>query len=313
MIGVPVRMDGLTDRYQSGLGHPGIMDTPRWFVALMTGIDGPLGTVLDVGAAEGIMCVLAAQAGATSVLGIGLHDDRMDAAIIETRAYPNIEIREAEAHGYSGSHTTVIYSMMAHWLGRDETARFANMATRNFGIVFRLANDHYDRPQNGDWFPTFEELDEVIGHPRSSETHLLTQDHGKEVWAATYRTDLTVRNGYVYRGDRVEPLREGVDLHGDPPFRLRPHDQVIRLSGPNASAVRELARKVAQDSLADGTYPSDFSPRNVIVNGAEAYLIDDEPDERAPGTVVAPEYLPIWQATLSSIGLPFDGDLRSLL
>ena len=49
------------------------------------------------------------------------------------------------------------------------------------------------------------------------------------------------------------------------------------------------------------------------MSGSEAWLIDDEPAERMPGTHVAPEYLLIWQATLSSIGIDFDGDLRSLL
>ncbi len=302
----------MTDRYQSGLGEPGAMDTPGWVAAIRKGIDGPLGSVLDVGCAEGVMCVLMHLDGASPVLGIGLHDDRMATALAVTESIPNITIQEIEAHEYEGRHRTVIFSMMAHWLGPDETARYARMAERNFAIVFRLANDHY-APENGSWFPTLEELDEVVGGPRTSETLLLTQDNGKEVWAATYRTDLHVQDDLVVKGDRIEPLRKGTDLHGDKPFRPTQNQPVVRLSGPAARAVLELASKVAADSLADGTYPSDFSPRNVIVNGDVAWLIDDEPAERMPGTHVAPEYLPIWQATLSSVGLEFDGDLRSLL
>lgn len=299
-------------RYQSGLGSDGTMDTPAWFAALLAGIDGPLGDVLDVGCAEGVMCVLAAQAGADSVLGIGLHDDRMTAALEATVNYPQIIIQEQAASAHDSTHRTVIFSMMAHWLGPDETARFARLATRNFAVIFRAANDHY-APENGSWFPTLAEMDAVVGGPRTSETLLLTQDHGKEVWAATYRTDLRVEGAEVVKGGRRAPLRSGVDLHGDRPFRPTNGKPVLTLSGPDAAAVRLLARNVAEQALVDGNYPSDFSPRNVIVRGGEAWLIDDEPDERRPGSVVAPEFLPIWQATLSSIGLAFDGDLRSLL
>lgn len=308
----------MTDRYQSGLGVQGTFDTPAWFAALREGIDGPLGSVLDVGCAEGVMCALALQDGAEFATGIDYNADRIATARLSVPRGAFYEMDATETGGINWlgpdpRRTTVIMSQIIHWLGPDVSARYFRAATRNLAIVFRLANDHYEIPAHGTWFPTFAELDAAVGHPRTSETLLLTQDNGKEIWAATYRTDLTIEDGYVLKNGRKDPLREGIDLHGDPPFRLRPHDQVIRLSGPNASAVRELARKVAQDSLADGTYPSDFSPRNVIVNGGEAWLIDDEPDERAAGTHVAPEYLPIWQATLSSIGLSFDGDLRSLL
>lgn len=299
-------------RYQSGLGHEGAMETPTWFAALRAGIDGPLGDVLDVGCAEGVMCVLAAEAGADIVLGIGLHDDRMNAALEATVNYPNIIIQEQMASAHDSRHRTVIFSMMAHWLGPNETARFAGLATRNFGVIFRAANDHY-APENGSWFPTLAEMDETVGGVRTSETLLLTQDHGKEVWALTYRTDLQIRDRWVSKNGRWTPLRFGTDLHGDQPFRPTLDKPVRRLSGPNAEAMRVLVREVAENALADGTYPSDFSPRNVIVHGHQAWLIEDEPDERRPGTVVAPEFLPIWQATLGSIGLAFDGDLRSLL
>lgn len=301
------------DRYQSGLGHPGTMDTERWFAALLDGVDGPLGDVLDVGCAEGVMCVLAAKAGAAEVTGIGLHDDRMFAAIEAAKPYPNITIREQAASTHHEPHDTVVFSMMAHWLGPDETLRFAKLARRNFLVILRTANDHY-APENGSWFPTLDELDALLGCVRTSETLLMTQDHGKETWAVTYRTDISLRDGKVHkRGRKPQPYRSGTDLHGDAPFRVSHGKPVLRLSGPNASAVRELARKVAEGSLADGTYPSDFSPRNVIVAGDEAWLIEDEPAERRPGTTVAPEFLPIWQATLSSIALPFSGDLRELL
>lgn len=299
-------------RYQSGLGYDGTMDTEAWFAALLRGIDGPLGAVLDVGCAEGVMCVLAKQAGAESVLGIGLHDDRMTEALRVTADHPKIIIQEAEAHAYEGSHRTVVFSMMAHWLGPDETARYAHMATRNFAVIFRTANDHYT-PDNGHWFPTLAEMDEVVGGVRTHEELLLTQDNGKEVWAATYRTDLRISGDTVIKHGQAIPLRSGFDLHGDPPFRPTHGKPVQRLSGQNAEAVRELIRRVLVDWMHTGSYPTDLSPRNVIVNGPDAWLVDDEPRERGFGPLVDPEFLPIWQATLSSIGMDFDGDLRSLL
>jgi hypothetical protein len=36
-------------------------------------------------------------------------------------------------------------------------------------------------------------------------------------------------------------------------------------------------------------------------------------DRARTGPLVDPNYLPIWQATLSAIGLDFSGDLRELL
>jgi len=53
-----------TDRYQSSATEPGAMPTLDWFAALLAGIHGPLGTVLDVGSAEGVMSMAAADAGA---------------------------------------------------------------------------------------------------------------------------------------------------------------------------------------------------------------------------------------------------------
>ncbi len=298
------------DRYQTSATEPGAFPTAEWFAALMEGVDGPLGGVLDVGCAEGVMSRLARDAGAWPVVGIDHNAERIAAA----GEYDGCEFFVMDtADLSSGTFRTVILSMVAHWLGRDETARLARMAERNVLVVFRYANDHY-ASSNGTWFPRLDELDAIMAGPRTSERMLMTQDSGKEVWAATYRTDLWIVGDTVHHSNgRSEPLRHGFDLLGDHPFRPTHGRPVIGLSGPNAEAVRTLVRSVAEQSLADGTYPSDFSPRNVIVRGSEAWLIDDEPDERMPGTVVAPEYLPIWQATLSSIGLDFDGDLRSLL
>lgn len=295
----------MTDRYQ----EPGVMPTSEWFAALRRGIDGPLGDVLDVGCAEGVMCRLALEAGANSALGIDSNPERIAVA-----SNGPGEFMIADALGFGPArYRTVIMSQIIHWLGASHSLRFFMAATRNLAIVFRLANDHYAIPENGVWFPTLTELDAMVGGVRTSETHLMTQDNGKEIWAATYRTDLVLADGMVRKNGRSEPFHDGIDLHGDKPFRPTPDQPVIRLSGPNATAVRDLARKVAEGALADGTYPSDFSPRNVIVAGAEAWLIDDEPEERVAGTVVAEPFLPIWQATLSSIGLDFTGDLRSLL
>jgi hypothetical protein len=220
----------VTDRYQTTPGTgDGTMDTAAWFAALRAGIDGPLGTVLDVGCAEGVMCVLAAQDGADAVLGIGLHPDSLAAARAATAPYGPSRYVSSRPSCTQGSHRTVIFSMMAHWLGEKETARFARLATRNFAVIFRTANDHY-ADSNGTWFPTLEEMDETVGGVRTSETLLLTQDNGKEVWAATYRTDLRVEGDTVIKNGLRSPLRYGHDLHGDEPFRPR-HGKPVVTSG----------------------------------------------------------------------------------
>lgn len=303
----------MTDRYQSGFGAPGTMPTEQWWRALMEGVDAPLGHVVDVGAAEGVMCLLAARSGADSVLGIGLHDDRMDAARSLVGGQERIEIREQCAEDFAEPADTVVFSMMAHWLGQEETRRFASLARRYFLVVFRERNEHYAIPENGTWFPTLDEMDRTVDGIRTHEAVVLEQDRGKRVWAVTYRTDMRIVDGQVVKRGRKEPLRRGRDLHGDPPFRPTHGADLVALTESERKGVRDLIRKLARASLESGTYPSDLSPRNIIVNRNGAWLVDDEPDERMPGTVVAPEYLPIWQRTLSVLGIDFDGDLRGLL
>lgn len=302
----------IADRYQSSATEPGTMPTLDWWAALMRGIDGPLGPVLDVGAAEGVMSLAALDAGADAVLGIGLHDDRM--ATAKAAAVPGVTFVETTAADFRPRHTfrTVVYSMMAHWLGADETRRFAAMASRNFAIVFRTANDHYAVPDNGTWFPTFEELDATISGVRTHEELLLTQDNGKEVWSATYRTDLRIEGETVWKDGVASPLRHGHDLHGDAPFRPTNGARLAELSQRERIALGVLAAEVARDALDSGWYPTDFSPRNVIVGPKGAFLIDPDYGPLVDGRV-DDEFLPTWQATLSTVGLDFDGDLRSLL
>jgi hypothetical protein len=234
---------------------------------------------------------------------------------------------ETEASAYAVPHTTVVYSMMAHWLGEAETARFAGLARRNFGIVFRLPNPGYVVPINGSWFPTFGQLDAVVGGVRTSETHLETQDNDKQIWAATYRTDFTVRDGWIRKsgiglrgltallqagapivaeldlGGVWMPIYGGTDLHGDPPFRHRHGRPII-----HHPAVDRLAAGLARAALASGFVPLDFSPRNIIVNEDGAHLVDLGEIERHDGTIPEP-YRTIWETTL---GRPFSGRLADL-
>lgn len=305
----------MNDRYQAFGELPGAFPTEEWWNALRRGIDGPLGSVLDVGCAEGVMSVLALDAGAEYVCGLDINSERIalaTAAAAGRNADFWVQRSDRLEHG---DFRTVILSMIAHWIGKEETARLAKLAERNVAVIFRETNEHYAIPENGTWFPTLEELDATIGGIRTHEEHLMTQDNGKRIVAATYRTDMEIVGGMVYRAGRVPiPLRTGVDLHGDLPFRPVNGKPVLRLSGPNADAVRELARRIAQQALEDGMYPSDFSPRNVIVGDRGAYLVDRDPAEELPHEGrVHPEFLSIWQATLSSIGITFSGDFRELL
>ena len=153
--------------------------------------------------------MLALASGATDVLGIGLHDDRMVAARnLADRLGGLVAIREMRAADLDERADTIIYSMMAHWLGRAETLRIAALANRWFLVVFRLANENYARPQNGTWFPTLEEFDGVVRGIRTHEELLLTQDNDKQVWAATYRTDMW------RHGDWICKRHEGFNRHG---------------------------------------------------------------------------------------------------
>lgn len=311
----------MPDRYQSSPGtSDGTFDTQAWFDELLKGVSGPLGSVLDVGAAEGVMCLLAAQHGATRVTGFGLHDDRMAEA--RRLNHPNILIRECEARDWTEPADTIIYSMMAHWLGKSETARFARLADRWFLVIYRPPNEHYQQPINGTWFPTLAELDEVVGGIRTHDAVLVRQDRGKTIHAVTYRVGwqhkpFPVSEGLRALTDAGAPLHwreaeggyevkiaQGFDLHGDLPYKPADGKPVLLQGHP---AVRKLAHEIAVAALKCGWYPTDFSPRNIVVHGDTAKLIDLEEIEATTGRVGDP-YLPIWQATLGD----FSGDLGDL-
>jgi hypothetical protein len=290
---------GVNDRYQSGLGFVGVMDTERWFAAL-------LGASTDHSAT----C-------STSAAPKGRKRRRSEPR------HP----RAAGARSVLDAHRTVIMSQIIHWLGRRATRSGSSWPRRATSrSSSELANDHYAIPENGTWFPTLTELDAMVGGVRTSETHLMTQDNGKEIWAATYRTDLrprsegemVVKNGRI--ASRSTTASTSTATSPSAPPRI---SRSLRLSGPNATAVRDLARKVAEGALADGTYPSDFSPRNVIVDDRRRRAgRPSEADRRrargatAPGDgrgARVPADLAVHPAAYSSIGLDFTGDLRSLL
>ena len=316
----------MTDRYQSAPGLPGTFDTPRWFRALRDGIDGPLGSVLDVGCAEGVMCALALDDGATAVQGIDHNAERIAIARAQVPGASFLDMNAADI--LTPRFRTVILSQIIHWLGADLSRRYFGAAERNLAIVFRPANDHYAIPENGTWFPTFEELDAAVGGVRTSEMLLETQDRGKTIWAATYRTDLQVRDGWVRKtgvglrglaalvaaGAPLEvefdlgavwmPLYSGLDLHGDRPFRPRPDRPVLHHPSVNA-----LASGIARAAIASGFVPLDFSPRNVIITDDGARLVDLGEIERHDGTIPE-EYRVVWERTL---GRPFSGRLADLV
>lgn len=325
-------------RYQSTPGtSDGVMPTAEWFAVLREGM-GTLGTVLDVGSAEGVMSVAALHAGAERITGISLPDDGY---IEKAEVYKRVhEFDEHElirltfipmfAKDWTEPRDTILFSMIAHWLGQAETARFARLARRHFAVIFREANDGYAE-SNGTWFPTLDELDVTVGGTRVLYKPLLEQDHGKTISAAVYRMDwlhkpspnfdprglgaliaagaplhgLPAPDGYVVK------LAKGLDLHGDPPFQPE-HDKPVRkLHGREADALRDLIRGIAGAALRSGWYPTDLSPRNIIV-GETAELVDLDEIEPTDGRVDE-RYLPIWQATLSAIDVAFTGDLRELV
>jgi len=304
------------------------MPTEAWFASLMRGSDGRLGSVVDIGCAEGEMCALAVKAGAGPVVGIGLHDDRMRASRALAAAV-GFEVREQAAADFSEPFDTVIYSMMAHWLGRDETARISRLARKWFLAVFRDPNPGYQMPANGTWFPTLDEWDETIRGVRTHDEVVLEQDHGKTIRAATYRTDLYIRDGWVHHPTDVDldPLGRllaagapidarilpggyavrlvaGRDLHGDAPFRPSHRPDLF-----HDSAVDDLAAGIASAALACGWYPPDFSPRNILIRGTRAHLVDLGEILPTDGTVPEP-YRAIWEL---SLGRPFSGRLADLI
>jgi len=165
----------------------GVMPTDEWFEKIKAHVDFKGKTVFDYGCAEGIMCKLASEAGAKRVTGIDNQFDKVDKARELTKNCEGVDILGCSIRQVIPlklGHYIPIFSMIIHWIGKEEFIRLSYNA-ETIIVVYRTPSSGYEQ-QNGIWFPTQEELDELIGVKPIHTEHLLNQGEDKNIVLSIY-------------------------------------------------------------------------------------------------------------------------------
>jgi len=167
----------------------GSFPTDKWFEKIASYVDFLNKKVIDYGCSTGMLSILAAYDGAT-VLGIDNEKKHIEKAIKLSNEwgghayFAHKEIKDME---YPTNHDISLFSMIAHWIGKEEVERIIKHTESVLIFIYRPKNDHYQIPENGTWFPTQEELDKVCKDFEKIHTEVLqVQDNDKKIVLAIY-------------------------------------------------------------------------------------------------------------------------------
>ena len=151
------------------------MPTDEWFKKIQAHIDFKDKSVIDYGCAEGRMCELAKDAGASKVVGIDEHP------VASTRKDIEFVLQRIEGkHGFD----IKIFSMIIHWIGKEEFINQLNYS-KQIVVIYRTPSSGYIE-QNGIFFPTQEELDKLVGVKPIHTELLMNQGEDKNIVLAIY-------------------------------------------------------------------------------------------------------------------------------
>lgn len=331
---------------------PGVFPTDEWFEPIADRIPLVGTRVLDIGCAEGMMAILAMNAGAKSAVAVDNDPVRLATAATNRDAWHlqrNLELVEADAEHYepSGPFDVIIMSMLLHWFEDPPAAalKYAKRSRKYFVVIFREANDGY-QPGAGNWFPTVVELDYLLSDcTRVMLEPLAVQDNGKRILLAIYRTDMKVIGDQVYKQVRanrfwrqrfrilakngapfdillklhgngyVTQLLDGCDLWGDPPFIYSGDPEPYEIDLALRRKIMVLLARAVRSYRRSNLYLSDLSLRNIFISAGEPYLIDFDDIRTLKRDRIAFKYIGLWQDTFDAIDFDykFDGRLRPLM
>lgn len=158
----------------------GVMPTNEWFEKIKNHLDFKGKTVVDYGCAEGMMCILSKQAGASRIIGIDNQGN----------FYPHkyIDFRKEDI-GKKYDSDIKIFSMIIHWIGKEEFLK--QIDSQEAVVIFREKNEGYNHPANGVWFPTLDELSDTLkGFKLKHDEVLMEQDNHKRIILAIYEKNI---------------------------------------------------------------------------------------------------------------------------
>lgn len=173
----------------------GTFPTLDWFDKIKKHISFKGKIVLDVGSCDGMYSILAFQEGAKEVVGIEQEKEHANdsAQLANIWKVPfsvlNMPVEEVTLTKHFD---IVLFPMIIHWIGPFETRKLESWATDYVVFIFREANEGYDKPENGKWFPALKDLDVAFnGLSRVHSEVLMTQDNGKKITLAIYEKVLS--------------------------------------------------------------------------------------------------------------------------
>lgn len=180
--------------HKDGSVETGVFSTLEWFSEISKTVDWKGKSVIDLGCAEGMFCVLALNEGAKRAICIDVNPDMIVKAkkLHKEHGLPySIYQSKAESYYPLEPHDIVIFSMVLHWMD-DVYYHFKRLVdcVKEIVCIYRTRNASYKIPDNGKWFPSVNELDVLAvttGFKNVYTRLLLTQDNNKEIYLTVYR------------------------------------------------------------------------------------------------------------------------------
>ena len=334
--------------YPDGQAKAGVFPTLEWFDYINEVVPFVGNSVLDVGCAEGMMSLLAARAGARFVTGIDRSEEKTDSARQLQNAwhFSNVRFIHCNADEFlcnDDNFDIVIASMILHWLDGYSGAlrKLADRANKYLVVIFRERNSHY-LSEHGRWFPSLTEVSDALGDCALIRSeHIATQDHGKRILLAIYRTDVSIEsdgkivrkrvhvsenwarsiNDLLRTGAPMEAFLgptpfgyrarfiDGVDLWGHKVFQPRQAVEPLIPSPVLRMRLLELLRDLLTAALQSRSCFSDLTFRNIVVKDGIPFLIDfDDIIELTQDDCFderCGEIARLWQVFLSYVGVDY--------
>ena len=174
----------------------GVFPTLTWFKIIRSRISFEGQSVMDVGACDGMYSILAKREGAKEVMAVEPEKEKIEAMRYLSEKWDepltilDTEIKNVRINRHFD---ILLLPMIIHWIGIPETRRLVSWVQKYVVFIYREANEGYNEPENGVWFPTQKELDKTFKNrlDRIYNEVLMTQDNGKKITLAIYEKNIS--------------------------------------------------------------------------------------------------------------------------
>jgi len=180
-----------TMRYPDGTVEIGEYPTLEWFEKMKEHIDFEKAVVLDLGCNDGMMSILAREAGAVICTGVDKDGERISTAKELSTQYGYMNEffwKKIEEFKFPKRYHVTIASMVLHELEYPvpQLDRIRPITSHYFVVIYRKASRSYDKT-DGSWFPTEDQMDYVMsGFDRIHSEVLLTEDEDRDIVLGIY-------------------------------------------------------------------------------------------------------------------------------